>query len=490
MMNRAMTIQRQLVLGFSIGPVILAIICMIIYADTQGMIAKRALTRHSYDVLLSISMVQVGVVDLETGQRGYLLTGDSTYLQPYEAARAAMDRRLAELGALTQDNPAQQRSLTALRGLVAHKVSELDETIGLRRDKGFDAAIAVVRSGRGKTAMDGIRLALEQMRNEETRLLDQRRTESQQLEQLTLNTVIYGTLVCFVLLAVAAVATVRAITTPVRAAVEALASASTEILAGATQQAAGMRQQTSAVAETVSTVDEVLQTSEQAAQRAAAVADSSQKASEVGAAGRQAVLDTVSMMDGVRDQSRAIAESILTLSERAQAIGDIIAAVNEIAEQTNLLALNASIEASRAGEQGLAFSVVAGEIKALADQSKKSTAQVRQILGEIQKSTNAAVLVTEEGARGVDRAITTANEAGSTISALVDTIMEASLAAAQIVASAGQQATGMGQIHQAMSHVKEASNQSLAATRQSEQAAMNLHTLGQSLRAMVGVTGR
>jgi methyl-accepting chemotaxis protein len=489
-MNRTMTIQRQLVIGFAIGPLILAIICTIIYLDTQGMIAKRELSRHSYDVLLSIGEIKGGLVDLETGQRGYLLTGDSAYLQPYQSARATLDKRLSDLANLIQDNATQRGLLASLRDLITQKVSELDETIGLRRDKGFDAAILVVKSGRGKTVMDQARTVIDQMNDEELRLLDQRAAEAVQLEHLTINTVIFGTLFCFIALAVVAFLTIRAITTPVRRAVEALAAASTEILAGATQQAAGMQQQSSAVAETVSTVDEVLQTSEQAAQRANAVAESSQRAAEVGAAGRQAVLNTVSMMDGVREQSRAIAESILALSERAQAIGEIIAAVNDIAEQTNLLALNASIESSRAGEHGLAFSVVAGEIKALADQSKKSTAQVRQILGEIQKSTNAAVLVTEEGARGVDRAITTANEAGDTISALVDTISDASLAAAQIVASAGQQATGMGQIHQAMTHVREASNQSLAATRQSEQAAQNIHALGQTLRAMVGAAGR
>ena len=489
-MNRVMTIQRQLAIGFAIGPIILAIICTIIYLDTQGMIAKRELSRHSYDVLLSISAIQSGLVDLETGQRGYLLTGDGAYLQPYQSARASLDRRTADLANLIQDNPTQRTLAASLRDLTAQKISELDETIGLRRDKGFDAAAVVVKAGRGKAIMDQARGVIDQMRVEELRLLDQRAAEAIQLERLTVNTVMFGTLLCFALLAIVAILTIRAITTPVRAAVEALAAASAEILAGATQQAAGMRQQSSAVAETVSTVDEVLQTSEQAAQRANAVAESSQRASEVGAVGRQAVLNTVSMMDGVREQSRAIAESILTLSERAQAIGEIIAAVNEIAEQTNLLALNASIEASRAGEHGLAFSVVAGEIKALADQSKKSTAQVRQILGEIQKSTNAAVLVTEEGARGVDRAITTANEAGDTISVLVDSISAASLAAAQIVASAGQQATGMGQIHQAMTHVKEASNQSLAATRQSEQAAHDIHALGQTLRAMVGAAGR
>ena len=71
----------------------------------------------------------------------------------------------------------------------------------------------------------------------------------------------------------------------------------------------------------------------------------------------------------------------MALAEQAQAIGEIIATVNDIADQTNILALNAAIEASRAGGQGRGFAVVAGEVKALADQSKRATQQVRQILG-------------------------------------------------------------------------------------------------------------
>ena len=110
-------------------------------------------------------------------------------------------------------------------------------------------------------------------------------------------------------------------------------------------------------------------------------------------------------MGTVQEQVETTAENILALAEQAQAIGEIIATVNDIAEQTNLLALNAAIEASRAGEHGKGFAVVAGEVKALADQSKKATAQVRQILGEIQKATNKAVLSTEEVTKGVAAAI-------------------------------------------------------------------------------------
>ena len=119
--------------------------------------------------------------------------------------------------------------------------------------------------------------------------------------------------------------------------------------------------------------------------------------------------------------------------------------MNDIAEQTNLLALNAAIEASRAGEHGQGFAVVAGEVKALADQSKKATAQVRQILGEIQKATNAAVLSTEQGTRDALNATKVVSQAGETIHALADTLSQTAQAATQIVASAGQQATGMVQ---------------------------------------------
>lgn len=266
-----------------------------------------------------------------------------------------------------------------------------------------------------------------------------------------------------------------------------LASASSELLAGTTQQSSSAQEQAAAVAETVSTVDEVLQTSEQAAQRVKAVAESAQRAAEIGKTGRQAVEESVAAMATVKEQTESIAENILALAERAQAIGEIIASVNDVAEQTNLLALNAGIEASRAGEHGAGFTVVAREIKDLADQAKKATAQVRQILSEIQKATNSAVMVTEEGSKSVNATIKAVNRAGETIRALTATIDEAATAANQITASAAQQATGMSQVQQAMRDIKEATNQSLASTRQAERAAQDLNALGAKLKEQLAV---
>jgi methyl-accepting chemotaxis protein len=261
-----------------------------------------------------------------------------------------------------------------------------------------------------------------------------------------------------------------------------IVSATSEILAGTTQQAAGAQEQAAAVAETVTTVDEVVQTSEQSAIRARAVAEISQKSVDLSRTGRKVVDDTVQVMGTVKEQVDSSAESILALAEQAQSIGEIIATVNEIAEQTNLLALNAAIEASRAGEHGKGFGVVATEVKALADQSKKATGQVRSILGEIQKATNGAVMVAEECNKSVNNAMKIITQAGDTIRSLAEIITDAAQSAGQISASASQQASGTAQIHQAMKNINQVTNQNLSSTRQMEQAAKDLNALGGRLR--------
>ncbi|MCG5478916.1 methyl-accepting chemotaxis protein [Sinorhizobium alkalisoli] len=268
-----------------------------------------------------------------------------------------------------------------------------------------------------------------------------------------------------------------------------LSSSAAEILAGTTQQVEGMREQSSAVAETVASVDDVLQTAEQAAQRAQQVSASYETAVTVSSEGRKALDDTVTMMNTVNARTEAIAGDILSLAENSLEIGEIVSVVAEIADQTNLLALNAAIEASRAGEHGRGFNVVASEIRALADQSKSATTRVRRILTEIQKSTNAAVVGAEEGTKSVSRALDTVREAGDTIRQLESIIADSARSVAQIAASAGQQKAGMKQIHDAMHYIDQASSQNLSAIRQAEEAAKDLNELGSRLKHMLADHG-
>jgi methyl-accepting chemotaxis protein len=264
-----------------------------------------------------------------------------------------------------------------------------------------------------------------------------------------------------------------------------LASAASEITASSTQVAAGSAQAAVAVSETTTTVEEVKQTAHVSAQKARYVSDTAQKSVQFSQGGRRTVEESIEGMRHIQQQMEQIARSIVKLSEQSQAIGDIIATVNDLAEQSNLLAVNAAIEAAKAGDQGKGFGVVAQEIRSLAEQSKQGTAQVRSLLGEIQKATHGAVLATEQGTKAVEAGTRLAGQLGESIRQLGDSISEASQAATQIAASAQQQLAGMDQVALAMQNINQASNQNVASTRQAESAAQNLHELGVRLKSLV-----
>jgi methyl-accepting chemotaxis protein len=264
-----------------------------------------------------------------------------------------------------------------------------------------------------------------------------------------------------------------------------LSSAAAEILAVTTQQSAGANGQAAAIAQTATTVDELKTIAEQSVARAQEVAGVSQRTVKVSRTGRQVVEETVGSMRQIRARVEGIAENILALSEQAQQVGEIIDTVNEISAQSNILALNASVEAARAGEYGKGFSVVAVEVRNLAEQSRQATAQVRAILSDIQKATNATVMATEEGTKQVEEGMRLASQAGESIEQLAGVIEESAQAATQMVAGGRQQAAGVEQVAVVMQNIRQATVQSLGSTRQSERAARELNDLARSLTEIV-----
>jgi methyl-accepting chemotaxis protein len=187
-------------------------------------------------------------------------------------------------------------------------------------------------------------------------------------------------------------------------------------------------------------------------------------------------------MNRIREQMDVIALTVVRLSEQSQSIGGIIASVTDIADQSNLLAVNAAIEAARAGELGKGFSVVAQEIRNLAEQSKQSTTQVRNILNDIQKATSAAVLATEQGNKAVEAGVKQSIQAGEAIRMLTQSSEEAAQVSTQIVASSQQQLIGMDQIGIAMQNINQAGMETAASMIQAEDSIKNLHELGQKLK--------
>lgn len=265
---------------------------------------------------------------------------------------------------------------------------------------------------------------------------------------------------------------------------ESLSTAAAQLTTSVAQIAASATETATAVSETTSTVAEVKQTAQLATDKARQVSESAQKTAQISQSGRQAIEESIEGMRRIAEQMNSVAESIVQLSERNQAIGEIIATVNNLAEQSNLLAVNAAIEAAKVGEQGKGFAVVAQEVKSLAEQSKQATAQVRSILGDIQKATSTAVLATEQGNKAVDAGMKLSTEIGESIRILSDNVVAAAQAAVQISVSAQQQLAGMDQVALAMQSIQQASTQNVESTQQNESAARSLHELRSKLKQL------
>lgn len=529
-----MKIGTRILAGYGAALIVFVAVNVVSYRATSELVQSTEAADHTYQVRQNLSGILISLTDAETGQRGFLLTGREDYLDPYNAGIRSVDRYLQEVRRLTSDNQSQQSRINQLQPLISDKLSELAETIQLRRQQNEKAAMEVVLTNRGRQDMVDLRRILQDMDNEESTLLAARSAKASQTANFATQAILIGTLASLVLIVALALGIQRSIVGPLVSfmdlarrvgegdltqqarisrtdelgelgghldqmvkglrevaqqsalVAESLNAATAEILASTQQQAAGTAEQAAAVQQANATMTELSQSGAQISERAKQVAAAAETVSSSSLSGLQAVRDTNRTMDGIREQAEAVAENVIRLSEKTQAVGDIISSVNDIAEQSHLLALNASIQAAAAGEHGRTFAVVANEMKNLAAQSKQATVQVRSILGEIQKGINTSVMLTEEAVKRADSGRQQSQVADRTIRQLADNLEESIRAFQQIVAGSGQQQIGFEQVTQAFRNIGIASQETAGSTRQSEKAAANLSALAQQLRGVVG----
>jgi hypothetical protein len=215
MLNR-LKIGTKIGGSFALGLALLTAIGLISYQSTNELIENSRKEKQTYHVLGQLEDLTSQMKNAETGQRGYLITGEERYLEPYNDAIPVVDQVFKQLQRLTEDNPNQQQRLNILQPLIAQKLAELEETIALRRNQGFDAAQKVVLTNQGKELMDKIRKVTFDMANEERQLLQRRSEKAQVSAEQTKASIAFGIPTSALLLALIGYLLTRNISEPLR----------------------------------------------------------------------------------------------------------------------------------------------------------------------------------------------------------------------------------------------------------------------------------
>jgi methyl-accepting chemotaxis protein len=479
------TFGRKLAAGFSISLVLLVVVGAVSYRTFDALTSTSYFVTHTHNVLEHNGRVLSLLKDAETGQRGFVITGDEAFLVPYTASLNDLPAVLKEMRDLTRDNPAQQRRLDEVEPLIARKLGELKSTIELRRSSGFESTQKVIASGEGKRTMDDIRTVMAQMEHDERDLLRLRAAEVEGAANSGRAAILSGTLLSLLLTFVAGFVLVRSLTQQIGSAVQHVQSSSAELQAAANQQVAGAKEQATAITEISTTISELLATSRQIAESSQRVARISGEAASSARHGDETMQRTEESVGAIKKQVDVIVEHTLDLGKKSQQIGGILEIIDELSEQTNILSINASIEAAGAGEMGRRFAVVAEEIRKLADRVSGSTKEIRTLVDDMRSAVNTTVMATESGSKAVDAGRRNFSEVALSfrhISGLVGTTSEV---AREIELSTKQQSSAVEQVTLAVNNVSQTAKETAASSTQTFQTSSQLTNLSRDLTRLV-----
>ncbi|AVS94172.1 chemotaxis protein [Paracidovorax avenae] len=503
---------RRLALAFG-GVIAIFLVVIGVAIQSQNHIkTATSMNIHTYKVLEEAQRMLLGVVNMETGARGYLLSGSTAFLGPWNQGRETFESAWQSLRTLTADNPEQQKRLDVLRARQADFAAVMQSLQDMRRDVDagkvpMEAFVSEFGKARDKAAMDGFRTMQTEFSKAERDLLDVRQGEAEDARATALAVEVGGTALAVVVALLLSLWVTRSITRPIARAVdvaravaagdltqrieihardevgllleslrdmntalatvvsrvrqgsESVASASMQIAQGNSDLSSRTESQASALEETAASMEELGSTVAQNADNARQANQLAQASSGVAEQGGAVVAQVVDTMKGISESSRRIS--------------DIINVIDGIAFQTNILALNAAVEAARAGEQGRGFAVVAGEVRSLAQRSAGAAKEIKELI-------TASVERVESGAQLADRA-------GSTMTEVVGSIRRVTDIMGEISAASSEQSAGVAQVGEAVTQMDQTTQQNAALVEEMAAAASSLRSQAQDLVQAVSV---
>jgi len=209
-------VGTKISVGFGITLAIFVIVGAVSYRSVTKQTEAAAWVAHTREVQNQLTQLLSNLQDAETGQRGYVITGVESYLAPYTDGTARVEENRRHLAELVSDNPRQQARADALAPLITDKLSELQQTVDVRKARDFAAAQSIVSSDRGKKTMDTIRTVIREMNSDEEALLKTRADAAQIDARDAKWTIVLGTLVTLVLAGLAGLVITRNIAGPLK----------------------------------------------------------------------------------------------------------------------------------------------------------------------------------------------------------------------------------------------------------------------------------
>jgi methyl-accepting chemotaxis protein WspA len=263
-------------------------------------------------------------------------------------------------------------------------------------------------------------------------------------------------------------------------------SSATEIAATAKQQEASLAEQAATTNEITVTATEISATTSELTNTMDEVAKVADRTRVSAARGHEDLEHMESTMRQIVEAAVSIASKFEVLNEKARNINSVVTTITKVADQTNLLSLNAAIEAEKAGEYGLGFSVVATEVRRLADQTAVATLDIDQMIKEMQTAVSSGVLSMEKFTDQVRRSSEDVNQVSSQLAVIIEDVQEFTPRFENVQQGMHFQTQGAQQIKQAMVQLNESAQQAVVSIKHSNSAIDSLNDAAQSLQS--GVT--
>jgi len=279
--------------------------------------------------------------------------------------------------------------------------------------------------------------------------------------------------------------TLRSFTLEMREASLQISASASEVLAAATQQESSMTEHASAIHETTATMEELKGASHQIAENARTVAAVAEQTLVSARNGEGSIRGLLESVQRITDNAAVVHDAMTRLARRVERIGSVVEVIDDIADRSDLLALNAALEGAKAGEAGRGFSIVASEMRRLAENVLVATKEIKGLIGEIREATESAIDASERNRSAADDGNRQGEAAMSSVQEIVAGVQETNDAARVIHLATQQQRTATEQVVQSMAEVEIATRQAQEGARQSSHAAAGLARLAERLSALV-----